>query len=492
MLSIRLQWLCLWLLLTTAGTAIAQGLNPGADREVALTGSASLPAWVVPVLRLVSATHVEPTTGIVLSGSGLVLVPAEFASIGDEVIVLDGGTDIIRNGRPARIEKTFAQIGVDVLAVDGLRRPAASLPAGKIADGSRVKLAAFPPAEQIEQGHPHLSLPATLVVFAESGSAAVSKETPLPNVTGPLVDACGDLVGVSLAHDVQTMENSAETRYAWEPALRQVYAELGIEPGASRCAEAATNDAAEPAPAAEPEPIPAVPPAAESPEAAEEPAAGNEEPAAAEEQPDEPAATEAETLETDVLPPTERGSDVQPATEEDGTRFGLWLLGAALLVGLGLLLRRLRRASADTADLSNDSGSIPSQPEPPESDFDEGEAADAALDHQLVLEGVLPDGTSFTASCPVSALAVNVLVGRGGADLVIDSPAISRRHVSLNGSRDQLTITDLGSSNGTSINGVPVMEGEVMYVEAGDTVVLGNVSCRFEVRPGAAEPEDAS
>ena len=39
------------------------------------------------------------------------------------------------------------------------------------------------------------------------------------------------------------MENSAETHYAWEPALRQVYAELGIEPAASRCAEAAANDA---------------------------------------------------------------------------------------------------------------------------------------------------------------------------------------------------------------------------------------------------------
>ena len=74
----------------------------------------------MPVLRLVSATHVEPTTGVILSDTGLVLVPEDFASMGDEIIVLDGGTDIIRNGRPARIEQKFAFEGLQVLAVEGL------------------------------------------------------------------------------------------------------------------------------------------------------------------------------------------------------------------------------------------------------------------------------------------------------------------------------------------------------------------------------------
>ena len=56
---------------------------------------------VVLVLKLVSSTHVKPTTGIVVSDSGLVVVPAEFASGEGEMIVLDGGTDILSNGRPA-------------------------------------------------------------------------------------------------------------------------------------------------------------------------------------------------------------------------------------------------------------------------------------------------------------------------------------------------------------------------------------------------------
>ena len=52
----------------------------------ATAAGAELSPWVVPVLRLVSATHVEPTTGVVLSSAGLVLVPHDFARIGDEIV----------------------------------------------------------------------------------------------------------------------------------------------------------------------------------------------------------------------------------------------------------------------------------------------------------------------------------------------------------------------------------------------------------------------
>ena len=63
---------------------------------------------VVLVLKLVSSTHVKPTTGIVISDDGLVLVPAEFASGEGEMIVLDGGTDILSNGRPAQVHALTA------------------------------------------------------------------------------------------------------------------------------------------------------------------------------------------------------------------------------------------------------------------------------------------------------------------------------------------------------------------------------------------------
>jgi pSer/pThr/pTyr-binding forkhead associated (FHA) protein len=110
---------------------------------------------------------------------------------------------------------------------------------------------------------------------------------------------------------------------------------------------------------------------------------------------------------------------------------------------------------------------------------------------RLVLRGELAGGQPFEASTEVSARAINVEIGRGDADLAIDSGAVSRRHARLNGSSEALTLTDLGSSNGSAINGVPCLEGEVMYVEPGDTVILGDA--RFTVAiepaaPGGVEP----
>jgi pSer/pThr/pTyr-binding forkhead associated (FHA) protein len=102
----------------------------------------------------------------------------------------------------------------------------------------------------------------------------------------------------------------------------------------------------------------------------------------------------------------------------------------------------------------------------------------------LLLRGVLGDGRPFEASACVCADAINLEIGRGNTDVSIDSPSVSRRHACLNGTADALTLTDLGSSNGSSINGVPCLEGEIMYVEPGDTVILGDV--RFTVTVVAA------
>jgi pSer/pThr/pTyr-binding forkhead associated (FHA) protein len=48
----------------------------------------------------------------------------------------------------------------------------------------------------------------------------------------------------------------------------------------------------------------------------------------------------------------------------------------------------------------------------------------------------------------------NQLVGRGGdADVVIDSPNLSRRHAYLSWDGQRLEIQDAGSTNGTSVDG---------------------------------------
>ncbi len=465
----RLQWLCLWLLLTTGSGVFAQSMDP--DRY-ALGQGGSLPSWVVPVLRLVSATHVEPTTGIVLSDTGLVLVPEGFASLGEEIIVLDGGTDIIRNGRPARIEEKFLADGVQVISVQGLSRRGVSLSAGPLADGDQVRLAAFPPAELIAEGKPPLNLTASVVVLRESGIPAISEDTPLPNVTGPLIDSCGDLAGFSVADDVQSMEASPATRYAWRASILQFFERMQITPRESACAAAEQQIPPEPI-VEEPPPEPVI----------------EEEPAEAKEQvvEEEPLAEPEEdfTLEFDILPPIEKDFEQVPVIEEESGPGGwFWLIMAVILFGLGFTLHRYRQMQRKN-ELEGAGSLATGTPEPinEEGDEDETEPVPDFLDSQLHIEGILSDGTVFEDSCAVSKNAINIVIGRGDADLRIDSVAVSRHHASLNGTATELTLSDLGSSNGSSINGVPCLEGEIMFIEPGDSIVLGDARFNIDIKP---------
>ena len=467
-------WFLCWLLMA-ATPALAQNLKTGGDAYILPPGS--MPAWTVPVLRLVSATHVEPTTGVVLSDSGLVLVPGDFAGPDDEIIVLDGGTDIIRNGRPARIEKSFAFEGVLVLAVDNLSRQGVTLAARPLQQGDEILLAAFPPAELIAEGEPPLSISATVGVFSENNRPSIADDSRLPNVTGALVDQCGNLVGMSVADDVQTMEPSPGTRYQWRDALLNVFGELGI---ALREFDCSSSEAAEPEEPPAPEPMaePEEQPEEQSEEPIEETATGEiTEPEVAE-----------EDLVTDEPAPAEPLPDSLPPFEDRGSGLGrwLWLVAAILLAGLGFVIHRLRSRSRESST-GDTEPSVESAAAPVVEPEDEPEEIIPQLDSELLLTGVLRDGTEFEDSCAVSESAINVVIGRGDADLVIRSPAVSRRHVQLNGSFDELTVSDLGSSNGTSINGVPCLEGEIIFMEPGDVLVLGDARCSLEIRPRGSD-----
>lgn len=459
----RVLFLCLLLCLLhgVSGPAAAQ------TRE--------LPDWVVPVLRLVSSTHVEPTTGVVLSNDGLVLVAADFAAPGDEIIVLDGGTDIIRDGRPARLERGFPDLGLEVLQVDGLRRTPAPLAPGAPMDGSSLRLSAFPPAEQIAEGAPPLNAETAVTVFPESETPALAAEKPLPNVTGPLLDACGNLAAFSLAEGVQTLAPSAGAEYRWRSALHAVFLELQLPVTGVPCgAEAAGIDEPPTREMDEPDeqPAPAPPPAAAT--------AAREDP---QDEEQETAITEAEPP-IELLPPFEVGSTdeseaPEPVVADAPPASWPWLVGGLVMLAIGgvfYLLRRQDRAGLATPASGARAGS--------ENQAENGhEAAVGSAvsqpDCRLVLQGRLADGRPFEAAAAVSEHAINVEIGRGDAELVIDSPSVSRRHARLNGTRAALTLTDLGSSNGSSINGVPCLEGEIMYLEEGDQVVLGDA--RFTV-----------
>ena len=65
------------------------------------------------------------------------------------------------------------------------------------------------------------------------------------------------------------------------------------------------------------------------------------------------------------------------------------------------------------------------------------------------------------------------------ADFIVDAALISRIHCRLTADRsDQLVVEDLGSTNGTIVNGRKV---DRMLLRSGDTLTVGRV--QFEVQP---------
>lgn len=74
--------------------------------------------------------------------------------------------------------------------------------------------------------------------------------------------------------------------------------------------------------------------------------------------------------------------------------------------------------------------------------------------------------------------AGSYVLGRGSdSDIVLVSDIVSRRHARLDVDAGSVRITDVGSSNGTFINGARVLgEG---YVKEGEVVLVGDVAMRL-------------
>lgn len=467
--------------LLAASTAGAQTVDPR-DGNYALTEDGSMPPYVVPVLRLVSSTHVEPTTGLVITESGLVIVPMGFATEEDEVIVLDGGTDIIRNGRPAHMKDYFPAEGLQILSVPGLRRQPAPFSSEPMSDGAGIELTAYPPAERIAEGDAPLHVASSVVVFGERADPAVSGDTPLPNVTGPLLDECGNVAAYSLAHDIQAMETHPGTRYKWRRTLLAVLAKLQVSPAPSACRESQPETTPELQPEPEepkdeaPAPLPAEPEQEEPPQLDPEPVAETAEQEA--EQEEQPAPEE--ELDLEILPPLEPADEVLAEQEEPGSGWW-WLVLSLILAAAGLFLHFWRR---------RDNGEVPAEAETPAplvpgATDEDIHVESPAVDCSLVLEGQLRDGTAIRVVCETSSKAINLAIGRGEVDLRIASSAVSRHHASLNGTAQALMISDLGSNNGTSVNGVPCLEGEILFVEPGDSIILGDARLTLDIVPAS-------
>ncbi|MBL4685294.1 MAG: FHA domain-containing protein, partial [Nannocystaceae bacterium] len=91
------------------------------------------------------------------------------------------------------------------------------------------------------------------------------------------------------------------------------------------------------------------------------------------------------------------------------------------------------------------------------------------------------DGTSTTRR--VALVNESTIVGRtSGADLRLDVDGVSRKHARISRVGQALSLVDLGSKNGTFLNGERV---DVAALHHGDQIQLGPVTLRFVL----AEPD---
>jgi len=106
-------------------------------------------------------------------------------------------------------------------------------------------------------------------------------------------------------------------------------------------------------------------------------------------------------------------------------------------------------------------------------------------DMRVLLRGVggRHHGRSFTLDKP------RIIGGDAGSDITIDDPAFASQHARLERHGERVLLRDLGSAEGSVVNGVPVRH---CWLQAGDQVVLeGNHRFVLEVPLGPANAAQA-
>jgi pSer/pThr/pTyr-binding forkhead associated (FHA) protein len=77
-----------------------------------------------------------------------------------------------------------------------------------------------------------------------------------------------------------------------------------------------------------------------------------------------------------------------------------------------------------------------------------------------------------------------LVLGRQAADLAIEDPQVSRRHASVRPADDALEVEDLGSKNGTWVNGARI--AGPTRLAPGDRVRVGDTTFEVEATPAPA------
>ncbi len=167
----------------------------------------------------------------------------------------------------------------------------------------------------------------------------------------------------------------------------------------------------------------------------------------------------------------------KPAPRNDGgvpvAPIGLGL--AALAALAALVIRRRRTTPATTVS--------------------EMPAADTAIVQLPVQPAPQPEiATLAVLQGPLAGHRIvldrELVIGRGAVDLQLAEAGVSRRHAMVAPSADGPVVTDLGSSNGTTVNGTLVQEPVVL--RHGDVIALGGSTIEVDLDGSARTDEQTA
>lgn len=450
---------------------------------------------IVLVLKLISKTEVKPTTGIVISDSGLVLVPAPLVTEPGEIVVLDNGVDIAVNGRPAVIVDMPHSGGLALISVPGLERPGIILSENALEAGQSLHLETFPPPKLMAKGAEPLWVPVEIAPQDAIMRTAISPETPLPYITGPIIDSCGYFAGLSVAIGPSSMELDQLPVVAFTDELIQVFDAMQVTLPSARC-QSAVSTQIESASIDEQ----ALADKSSSPdlEIADEPTIPEptiEETGQAQQEPEKV-----------VTAGNEFRADEKPSIWRD---VPLWLilLGISILAGLvwkaAFWFRQIRQPQQqqtprqadshtgglaadepDTSQLGLEPTSVDSKPRSAPLDNNtrpDMNALPEGCNAVVVSEGFFDKESAFRRYCAVNYENMDIIIGRGDVDISIEHPAISREHARLSSYHGSLTLSDLDSSNGSFIGETPCLSGEIMFIENNDPISLGQLKITIKI-----------
>ncbi len=437
-------------------TALLAGLASSPDVMAQLPNRASMPDEVVLVVRSLGPERVLPTTGVVIgrnsTGEGLVIVPAAFVADDGELFVMDGGTDLLRDGLPARVVRESATEGLALLAAEGLSRPPARVTFNPPDSDHELRLAAFPPAEMMAGGSLPFWVPVNVAGKVTGQPQTLVAGGSVPNLTGPLIDLCGQWAGLVMASGEPGIDAAQPPRVVLNDELLRLAEAMDINLRLEACMQVA--------------PVGGV-------------AAPTSRPASG------------------AASPRPSPGGLKGLLEEArlGTGALVFLL-SALVSGLlfWYLVRRRAEAqkrhkirrSLQTETVTFSASGLPTnptrRPEPEPATFVPGTRPPGTAGW-LRIEGSHADGRPLRAVTTIGEGKFQAIIGRAGVQLAADGPGISRKHAVIVGEGGRLTISDLGSRNGTYVNGVHCQPDEVFYIDEGDKILLGAAQTTVRITP---------